>query len=248
MVFFALAGCQKQATAGDHVSLYKDVISEDTKVGTGEGAKDGDLVLFTYEGKFPKDGKVFDTNDPVKSEKNKNPLAVRVNQKLGIIKGLGEGIAGLKVGGERTIKIPWSKAYGSAGNEGGIPPYSDLIFEVKCLYVVKKGEESLIEVEDILPGTGAEVKEGDTVTVNYTCKLTNGRIIDDRSKPDKSVKFNVGRAEAISGFDKGIVGMKIGGHRRLTLGPDAGWGAFGKDVVAGNQVLVYDILSVKIGT
>lgn len=217
VLVFSSIGCQKKETAGSHPSLFKDVLTKDLQVGTGPKAEEGDILLVTYEGKFPKDGKVFDTNDPIKSEKNKTPLAITVGQKIGIVSGLVQGIQGMQTGGKRTVSIPWVKGYGALGSENGIPPYSDLIFEVEALYLVKKGDSGSIEVQDTIPGTGTEIQEGDRVKVTYTCKLVNGRLIDDRSTPDRAVAFTVGRQEAISGFDRGTVGMRVGGKRKLIL-------------------------------
>ncbi len=233
-------GCNQEEK---HDSLFSKVMTKDTVEGTGPSAAEGDLVLVQYVGKFAKSGQMFDTNDPDKSEKNKIPLGAVLGPNAGIVPGLVTGLEGMKVGGERTISIPWQQAYGPMGNEM-IPAYSDLVFDVKMLYIVKKGDENTVDVEDETVGSGVEAKDGDTVTVNYTGSFVNGRMFDDRMAPDKAVKFTIGSQEAITAFERGVLGMKVGGKRKLTIPPMAGWGPTGHDVIPGGQVTIYDVTLV----
>lgn len=251
-VFVALtwtAGCGPKKEADAHPSMFKSVLTEDTKVGTGPKADDGDLLLVQYEGTLAKGGTAFDTNDPIKSEKNKNPLPIFLGKNPGVIPGLVEGVKGMQVGGERKVSVPWQQAYGAMGSEPLIPKYADLVFTVKALYLVKKGEENAVEIEDLAPGSGPEVKSGDTVTITYVGSFVNGRKFDDCPTPDHKLTFRVDRLEVMSGIDKGLIGMKAGGKRRITLPPNAGYGVYGKDVIGGNQVLIYEVtlFSVKSG-
>ncbi|MBS1722088.1 MAG: FKBP-type peptidyl-prolyl cis-trans isomerase [Armatimonadetes bacterium] len=241
------AGCQKNE-AEQHPVKYKDVVTSDTKVGDGQELKEGDIGLAEYTGTLDKDGTQFDSNDPKRSATNKNPLAFVAQKGGGIIDGLWRGMIGMKVGGERKVTIPWSLGYGAAGSDK-IPAYSDLVFNVRLLDVVKKGEESTVEVEDLQPGTGATATNGSTVEVHYVGKFVNGRVFDDTRSRKKTVTFTIGKNQVISGFEKGLEGMQVGGKRRITVPPAAGWGNFGHDVVPGNQVLIYDVelVSVKQG-
>jgi FKBP-type peptidyl-prolyl cis-trans isomerase len=243
------AGCNSKKGAVTHPSQFSGVLKEDIKVGTGPKADDEDLILVQYVGTLATNGKEFDTNDPKKSEKNKNPLAFKLVKVPGVILGMAEGVKGMQPGGVRKVSVPWYKAYGAVGSEPLIPAYADLIFEIKALAVVKKDELDTVEVEDLTPGTGAEVKVGDRVTVTYVGSFVNGREFDNVPTPDHKLSFLVGREEVISGFDKGMLGMKVGGKRRITIPPNAGFGAYGRGVIGGNQVLIYDVtlLDVKSG-
>jgi FKBP-type peptidyl-prolyl cis-trans isomerase FkpA len=85
-----------------------------------------------------------------------------------------------------------------------------------------------LEVEEIAAGTGREVKTGDTVHVQYTGTLTNGKKFD--SSYDHGAdpfKFTIGKGEVIKGWDQGVVGMKVGGKRRLRIPSDLGYGDTG---------------------
>ncbi|KAJ2916797.1 hypothetical protein MD484_g3666, partial [Candolleomyces efflorescens] len=99
---------------------------QDVKVGDGPEAKKGSRVGMRYIGKFL-NGQGFDKN--VKGK----PFTFRLG-KGEVIKGWDQGIAGMRVGGERILTIPPALAYGAKGVDG-IPPNSTLKFEVKLLEV-----------------------------------------------------------------------------------------------------------------
>lgn len=99
----------------------------DIKVGDGAEAKPDSTVLVKYTGALTKTGMVFDSTESRGGEPAEFPLD-------GVIKGFKEGIAGMKVGGERRILIPASLGYGN--QEGGpIPADSDLVFDVTLVEV-----------------------------------------------------------------------------------------------------------------
>ena len=100
----------------------------DTKVGTGDEAKKGDTVQVHYTG-WLKDGKKFDS-----SKDRGRPFSFRLGAGQ-VIKGWDEGVAGMKVGGTRTLVIPSDLAYGARGVPNVIPPNSELRFEVELLKI-----------------------------------------------------------------------------------------------------------------
>jgi len=100
----------------------------DIKVGTGATAESGKKVKVDYTG-WLTNGKKFDT-----SVGTGKPFEFTLGQG-DVIKGWDEGVAGMKVGGKRQLRIPPDLAYGDRGAGGVIPPNATLIFDVKLLGV-----------------------------------------------------------------------------------------------------------------
>ena len=100
----------------------------DDVVGTGAEAKKGDTVKVHYTGTLL-NGKQFD------SSRGKDPFQVTIGQGQ-VIKGWDEGLPGMKVGGKRTLTIPWQMAYGEKGSGATIPPKAALKFEVELMEIV----------------------------------------------------------------------------------------------------------------
>jgi len=113
---------------GDGVKTDSGLQYWDIKVGTGEVAKDGDVVKVHYTGWFTT-GKKFDS-----SVDAHQPYSFTLG-KGEVIKGWDEGVTGMKVGGKRQLRIPPELAYGDAGYKTIIPPNSTLIFDVQLLSV-----------------------------------------------------------------------------------------------------------------
>jgi FKBP-type peptidyl-prolyl cis-trans isomerase len=101
-------------------------------------------------------------------------------------------------------------------------------------------------VVDTVVGTGAEAREGTKVTVHYTGYVlkSTGELSKFESSLDKKkpYSFRVGAGAVIKGWDSGIVGMKVGGKRRLTIPPQLAYGPAGSPPsIPGNATLVFDL-------
>lgn len=118
--------------AGKVVKMNNGLVYEDVKIGTGQEAVSGKTVVVDYTGwlnEGGKKGKQFDSS--IGREKFSFLLGGGM-----VIKGWDEGVAGMKIGGERRLMIPANLGYGSRGAGTVIPPNADLIFDV-TLYEVK---------------------------------------------------------------------------------------------------------------
>jgi FKBP-type peptidyl-prolyl cis-trans isomerase len=88
------------------------------------------------------------------------------------------------------------------------------------------GPKELVIIDDQI-GTGPEAKTGDTVKVHYTGTLMNGKKFDSSRDKNQPFEFKLGSGQVIKGWDQGVVGMKVGGKRRLEIPSDMGYGASG---------------------
>jgi FKBP-type peptidyl-prolyl cis-trans isomerase FkpA len=98
-----------------------------------------------------------------------------------------------------------------------------------------------LKIEDEVVGTGAAAKSGDKVTVNYTGWLTNGTKFDSSLDHNQPFSFTLGVGQVIQGWDQGVVGMKVGGKRKLTIPPNLAYGASGNGSIPGNATLIFEI-------
>ena len=102
-------------------------------------------------------------------------------------------------------------------------------------------------MEDIKKGTGKEALTGTEVTVHYTGYLTNGKKFDSSKDRGKPFSFVLGNGDVIRGWDKGVKGMKEGGHRKLTIPPHLGYGDRGAPpVIPGGATLLFDVELLKV--
>jgi peptidylprolyl isomerase len=104
--------------------------------------------------------------------------------------------------------------------------------------------------QDLIKGTGQAAKDGDSLSVQYVGVLyKTGKQFDaswDRGK--QPFQFTLGQGNVIKGWDQGLVGMKVGGRRRLIIPAALAYGAAGQPpTIPANSALVFDIDLTKIG-
>ena len=120
------------ASAASPVTTASGLRYTDDVVGTGPQAKAGQNVQVHYTGWLDQGGKKGTKFDS--SRDRGDPFSFPLGQGR-VIKGWDEGVAGMKVGGKRTLTIPANLGYGAAGAGGVIPPNATLIFDVELLGV-----------------------------------------------------------------------------------------------------------------
>ncbi len=103
-----------------------------------------------------------------------------------------------------------------------------------------------LKVEDIKIGTGQEAATGMTVEVHYTGWLTNGDKFDSSLDRGRPFSFGLGLRQVIKGWDQGVVGMKEGGKRRLTIPPELGYGSREMGPIPANSTLIFEVELLKV--
>ena len=109
-------------------------------------------------------------------------------------------------------------------------------------------------IVDLQPGSGAAVAAGQTAVVQYTGWLYEtsapdhkGREFDSSRNTGQPFRFVVGTGNVIKGWDRGVLGMKVGSHRRLTIPAELAYGDVGAgDVIPPGATLFFDIELVAI--
>ncbi len=105
-----------------------------------------------------------------------------------------------------------------------------------------------LQMDDINAGGGREAKAGDRVTVHYVGTLTDGKKFDSSRDRGKGFSFELGKAEVIKGWDRGVAGMKIGGMRKLTIPSELAYGTRGfPPIIPPNATLVFEVELLQIG-
>lgn len=108
-------------------------------------------------------------------------------------------------------------------------------------------------VTDLTVGMGAAATNGQVLTVNYTGWLyesgapDNKGVVFDSTAGRPSFAFTLGVGQVIQGWDQGLVGMQVGGERRLVIPPELGYGQQGSgNAIPPNATLIFDVALVNL--
>lgn len=219
-------GSSNPGAIKDEIKKTDIVIGKDKRV-----AENGDQVWMVYTGTVKNGTKPFDQNTDLVHP----PYNFTLGQGM-VIKGWDLGILGMHPGGKRKLEVPASLAYGS-DTMNGIPPNSDLVFTVELAGLVKAGEEVVIDMETLKPGTGErKVKVGDKVEISYKGYLSNGKLVKE-----SMTTFVVGKKELLPCIEKGVQGMKIGGERKITAPPLTAFANSEASGIPANSLMVFEV-------
>jgi FKBP-type peptidyl-prolyl cis-trans isomerase len=112
--------------------------------------------------------------------------------------------------------------------------------------VAMPADAQQLKVEDIKVGTGAAAVAGKTVTAHYTGTLLDGTKFDSSKDRGRPFSFKLGAGQVIRGWDEGVVGMREGGVRKLTVPPHMGYGDRAAGKIPPNSTLLFEIELIKV--
>jgi peptidylprolyl isomerase len=263
-------GSDGTANDPDLKDLTPGVRYRDVKAGTGDPCPPGAQITMHYTG-WLENGEVFDSSREGKPIPAPFQAFLKSGGEGGLIPGWVEGVPGMKVGGIRKLVIKPEKAYGERGMMGKIPGNATIIFEVELVgftpppppppQVTKMPFDGSnggvddpdlkdigrgLKIRDLKEGSGDPVREGGEVTMHYTGWLENGRQFDSsrRGTPFNAI-LKPGPKSVIEGWNRGVVGMKPGGVRKLVIPPEMGYGAHGQGSIPGGATLIFEVELVK---
>jgi peptidylprolyl isomerase len=179
----------------------------------------------------------------------KNPL--NRNETIGIIGSVLIMVAVLFFLGTRSQGNPPKEATTThttgtvvvnSASSSGQSSLSDALTQAGTL----QGNLTKLIINDVKVGTGQAVKEGDSVTVNYIGVTRDGVQFDSSYSRGTPYSFTVGAGKVIQGWEKGLVGMKVGGERILIIPPDMGYGNRQVGPIKPNSILIFAVQLVSI--
>ena len=107
-------------------------------------------------------------------------------------------------------------------------------------------ENGLI-IKDKLVGEGSVASKYSIVTVHYIGRLENGKTFDSSKQIGKEpIRFTLGAGQVIEGWDQGIIGMKVGGQRKLIIPPNLGYGDQDMGVIPPNSTLIFNVELIEV--
>lgn len=109
-------------------------------------------------------------------------------------------------------------------------------------------QSSELGIQVIEEGTGPAAETGDAVDVHYTGTLTDGTVFDSSVSRGVPFTFTLGEGRVIQGWELGVLGMKVGEKRTLTIPPELGYGAAGagQGLIPPNATLMFDVELIAI--
>jgi FKBP-type peptidyl-prolyl cis-trans isomerase len=226
-----LLGC---GNAVDSDLAEKKLHVSEIAVGDGETAEIGDHVIVSIEAWSWSDGA---QGEPVEVMAADSPsLELRAGE---VMPGLLEGIVGMREGGERRIVMAPEKVT-ARFRPIGLPRDAALACNVTLAEVVR------VRTEELQAGDGQAAAVGDYVEIDYTGWHAdeNGEKADQFISSEENgqpARLLIGAGMVNDGLDIGLVGLRVGGARRIMVPPELGYGDQGQDDVRPGATLIYEV-------
>jgi FKBP-type peptidyl-prolyl cis-trans isomerase len=138
--------------------------------------------------------------------------------------------------------------FGNISGSGSLGPSVDAENVKGIEEVGKVSLEDGINVEDLVVGKGDRALNGTLLTVHYVGMLADGTEFDSSYKRGQPFQFFLGQGDLIKGWDIGIIGMREGGIRRLTISPEFGYGPIQAGPIPPNSTLVFEVELLEVST
>jgi len=111
----------------------------------------------------------------------------------------------------------------------------------KTMTTLPPSKVTELKIEDIKVGTGSAVKSGDIVSMNYLGTLEDGSKFDSSYDRNQPFETQIGVGQVIEGWDKGVVGMQVGGKRKLTIPYQMAYGENGYGPIPAKATLIFEV-------
>ncbi len=220
----------------------------DIEEGTGDLPEAGNRVEANYTG-WLTNGTMFDSSIP-----REETFSFTLGRGE-VIRGWDEGIATMKPGGVRILRVPPELAYGSRP-AGQIPPNSTLIFQVELVSVSVppappefpdvealsfQTTDSGLQYHDLEVGSGDSPEEGAIIEAHFTGWLMDGTMFESTVPQEQTRMFPMGHPNVPPGWNEGLETMKVGGSRLLIMPPELAYGNRSVGPIPPNSTIVYRI-------
>jgi|GEM_PF-242396 len=214
---------------GEPVALQHDKVHiVEVNEGEGEAVRRKDTVEVRLAGRIVGGDKEF-----IRTKEGKTTRYGLTNEK--VMKGMREGVVGMKPGGKRILYLHPVLGLGSK-TQAGVPGNSPLEIEVELVNVLPDIRTTLIH-----RGSGWPAEGGEYVLVHYTGRLEDGTVFDSSRERDQPFRFALGSNRVIEGWNRGVTGMRPGERRRIVVPPYLGYGDKERPKIPAGSTLDFDV-------